>query len=249
MNTLGLIAAGQWQWHGELLWIVVVIAVMVIRILAAMANSMQAKPPAPPRDPNVEDEITDFLRRAAGQQQQQPPADAGEGNSWEPASPPQAQTPPLPSRQRTETRRPSRGRTGESRRPRPSAAGDPRPVMAEAVDDEPVGDEVARQVKSYLDTGDFSRRSQQLGEEVVQSDQQFENRLQQTFGGEVSRLANRPGESAAAPEPELVEASGESVSLVAAGAAGLAYFLADPDNLRQAIVLNEVLRRPEAFWE
>ena len=87
-------------------------------------------------------------------------------------------------------------RASQRRGVEPRVAAPPVPVTAEVVDDLPVGGRVEKQVQQYLDTSEFGRRTSQLGGEVVQADQQFDERLEQKFSGEVSHLAKRPGEAA-----------------------------------------------------
>jgi hypothetical protein len=149
-------------------------------------------------------------------------------------------------------------RAAQRRRPARSAppAETPPPVTAEVVPDEPVGGRIGRRVREDLDTSDFRRRGTQMGEEVLQSDKEFQQRVGQAFSGEVSRLAKRPGEAAAPPEavgaePAQVAAAGVpgeagSAAESVAAASALAGLLSSPDSILNAIVLSEILRRPEA---
>ncbi len=105
-------------------------------------------------------------------------------------------------------------------------------------------------VQKYLDTEEFSRRGAQLGEEVAQADRQIDQRLQQVFDHELSHIEAVPGEAAVPPavvEPaDSLEAAGGMAPVVSA--VGIAELLATPELLGQAIVLNEILRRPEDRW-
>jgi hypothetical protein len=130
--------------------------------------------------------------------------------------------------------------------PTPAAV---QPGRAEVSAEQPVGGQVEEHVKKYLDAQDFSRRSQELGEEVAQVDRDVGQHLHEVFDHQVSRLEVVPGEAAAPPvavEPsDLSEASPEIPATFATGLLGL---INSPDSLRQAIILNEIIHRPEERW-
>ena len=124
-----------------------------------------------------------------------------------------------------------------------------KPVQAELVAEQPIGDQVGEHVTKYLDEQDFSRREVELGKEVAQADRQIDQRLHQTFDHRVSQLAAVPGEAAAPPvayePPDLV---GASADIPDTFATGLLELVGNPDSLRQAIILSEILHRPEERW-
>jgi hypothetical protein len=127
------------------------------------------------------------------------------------------------------------------------------PQAAEIVaeEDVPVGGRVGQQVQKYMDTSEFRRRSEELGGEVAQSDQQFSQQVRQAFSGEVGRLASRPGE--AAQPLEVVEAepagpeylSRPTLDALPEAGSGLGELLGSPQNIAQAVIMAEILRRPE----
>ena len=127
----------------------------------------------------------------------------------------------------------------------------PLPVEVLAEEDAPVGGRVGQQVQKYMDTSDFRRRSEALGGEVAQSDQQFTQKVGQAFSGQVGRLASRPGE--AAQPMEVVEAeasmpeylSRPTLDALPIAGSGLAELLGSPENIVQAVMMAEILRRPE----
>jgi hypothetical protein len=132
-------------------------------------------------------------------------------------------------------------------RPRPMVE---KPLQAQVVSEEPVGARIGKEVVRDLDTQEFSKRSTQLGSEVAQADREIDQRLHQVFDHHVSNLELMPGEAATAPVVvaplELTEQS--LLDIPATFATGLSDLLADPDSVRQAIVLNEILHRPEERW-
>ena len=124
------------------------------------------------------------------------------------------------------------------------------PVQARVITEEPVGAKIGKQVEQDLDTQEFTKRSTQLGSEVAQADKEIDDHLHQVFDHHVSKLEFVPGEAATPPvvvgPVELTEQS--LLDIPATFATGLTDLLADPDSVRQAIVLNEILHRPEERW-
>jgi len=125
------------------------------------------------------------------------------------------------------------------------------PVEIVAEEDAPVGDRVGQQVQKYMDTSDFRRRSEELGGEVAQSDQQFTQQVGQAFSDQVGRLASRPGEAAQPRDVVEVEASmpeylsRPTLDALPIAGSGLAELLGSPENIVQAVIMAEILRRPE----
>lgn len=225
--------------RGDLIWLIVVILFVVVpaigQLLARMGRQQQPRGGRPPGRPpgggapagrpparaaagrppgGLEDEIGEFLRRAAQQRQGQPappPRPAGRPNVAQPA--------------------------GQQL------------VEAEVVRQPAIGDGIKQHLGEYLDPEEFRRRAAELGEEVAQADEQIEQRLHAKFNHEVSRLAGRPGESADAPRVEPAEEPEDRLAeLPSTAAAGLAAMLSNDVGIRQAIVLNEILTRPQDRW-
>ena len=76
------------------------------------------------------------------------------------------------------------------------------------------------------------------------------NVSRQVFDHQVSQLAALPGEAAAAPvaveSSEAAEAA--YLEIPATFATGMTDLLSNPEAIRQAIVFNEIFRRPEERW-
>jgi hypothetical protein len=150
-------------------------------------------------------------------------------------------------------RRASQGRPGQSAAPKVAP---PTPTAAEVLDDDQVGTGVGQQVQQYLDTSEFRRRSEALGGEVAQADEQFTQQVSRAFSGEVGRLSARRGDTAAPPEvgdTDVIEAevvadedsSRPTLDALPAAGSGLAELLGSPDNIAHAIIMNEILQRRE----
>ncbi|MFH1264779.1 MAG: hypothetical protein ABIK89_03585 [Planctomycetota bacterium] len=129
----------------------------------------------------------------------------------------------------------------------PRAANALEPVAADLVPDDR---SVADHVRQGLGTERFDHLRPELTGEVALADDRMAEHVHDVFDHEVSRLAGTPGESASLPGAEEAGTPDDRVTLIpATAAAGLAAMLADPGSLRQAIVLNEILQRPEERWQ
>jgi hypothetical protein len=203
---------------GDAIGVLIVILFVVIPAVAQLVAKMRkpqppgragrpaANPAGRPAPRGVEDEIGEFLRRAAGRRGGQAPA----------------------------------------RRPPPPP---PVPVEAEVVLERPPGDQVKEHVGEYLNTGSFARRAAHLGERVSGTEKQTAQHLQQAFGHDVSQLAGKPGEASQAPAvEEASDAEDRLTELPSTAAAGLAAMLSNAESIRQAIIINEILPRPEHRW-
>lgn len=218
--------------------------IMFIVWLLNQAIGRAAQPPNPPRDPRraglppqparparpaqarVDEEIEAFLRRAAGQRgaaQQRPTA---------PVSP--APT-PQPTAPRTLVQR------GERIAPLRPAEND---VLVEVVEEADEGTSqphtmtVAEHVQRHLDTREFQQRASNITK-VDQADEQLQQRLHQAFDHGVGTLAA----NAQAQQTAAAASAAATAGKVTAG--GVYAMLKDPNSLRNAIILQEILRRPE----
>jgi hypothetical protein len=180
-------------------------------------------------------------------QQGRPPA----GNAQVPASPAAAKmTNEIDEFMRRTAAKPRTTSGAQPVRRPPTLRPAEKPVQAEVVADTPVGAKICKQVERDLDTQEFTKRTTQLGSEVAQADKEIDQHLHQVFDHHVSKLEFVPGEAANPPVAvgpvELTEQS--LLDIPATFATGLTDLLADPDSVRQAIVLNEILHRPEERW-
>jgi hypothetical protein len=102
---------------------------------------------------------------------------------------------------------------------------------------ETVAEHVAESVAAH--TRAIGEQSSRLGQRIIQEDQQFDAQLKAKFDHSVGTLT---GSNIAAEEVAAMSQGGSQVALQ------LAEMLASPDGMRQAIVLNEILRRPSERW-
>lgn len=188
------------------------------------------------------DEIEEFLRRAAQRRAAQQQA------AQQAAQQPQAYQPPPPPPQRPALAQQQSAYV--------------EPVEVEVVyDDEPSGARVASQVAQNIDNRQFSERARQLGEQVGLADDNMDAHLHQTFDHHVGQLRSTTAATAmVAPSPSYDEArqgvagaapagAGDAAAQAAGvSAADIAQLLRTPRNIRNAIILSEILARPEHRW-
>jgi hypothetical protein len=210
---------------------------------------IQAGPAAgqPAPQPSVHDEIEAFLRRAAQGRGPEP--------VQEPHRPvvekPQRPRPPKPA-----TPRPQRAPQGQSPRPsgqRPKASREPEMVAVELVDPSEARGSLgsrgpAHQDLSRLENRHLSERTTTLVSPVEQADENVADHLHSVFDHGLGSLNSGGMPGAAAQPDQAYFAGGAALPAAQVGAAGFAALLANSQNLAQAIVMNEILQRPEHNW-
>ena len=229
----------------DILSAIVPIIFIVIWVLSqVLGNRNQvAKPPQrAPQQPvqppkNISDEIESFLKQVANDRGAQPPAevellDPDDVELLEP----QVKAPRRPAPLRASIE--------------PVALA---PVRAELADDSPrpvlaSRGKVSAHVEEHIGTSSFAERTSQLGEEVDQIDDDVDERIQKEFDHQVGRLAHlesTPADAAFDRRDAGVWGEAKSDTLVADS---LAAVFRDPASIRQAIILNEILRPPTDRW-
>ncbi|MHC4403003.1 MAG: hypothetical protein ACYTG0_25355 [Planctomycetota bacterium] len=116
---------------------------------------------------------------------------------------------------------------------------------------EPLDDDagVAEHVRSRIPTRKFGGLDSEVGEGLAHAEDRMEERLHGVFDHRVGSLAGTPGESAQITRPLEADAPQDRVDASpAVAAAGLAAALANPGDLRQAIIMSEILQRPQHRW-
>ena len=179
----------------------------------------QAAQPANQADP-LRAEVEAFLRETEGKKQGRP-----EGRG---------QRPPGRGRQ---------PRPEPPRRPVPTArpvATPRRPIEAEVIPIEvidPREEDVAQHVTRHLSRKRVTEGAEHLGEQVALADDRLETRLEEKFEHQIGRLDHTEGQG-------TPQESAQSPSV----AEELRQLLSQPQGMRQLIVANEILRRPEERW-
>jgi hypothetical protein len=179
----------------------------------------------------LRDQVEEFLRRAG---KEQPANQARPAQRPAPARTPEIQLIPVDEPARAE-RRPLSEPFRPMKQPataksQPSAAPRHRPQVAAEPSRVSVAD-IAAGPRS------LSRHASQLGQRIVADDEQFDVQLKAKFDHNVGTLAAGRTESTI-----------DTVTTRDSPAAQIAAMLASPEGVRQAMVLNEILRRPSDRW-
>jgi hypothetical protein len=142
-------------------------------------------------------------------------------------------------------------RRGDRSRRVPTAKGPPKPPPREQpVDVHPIEhrelSSVSASVEKHLANRGFTQRAEHLADDIVRADQQMEQHLQKSFDRQVGTLGDSAPKSSGTPATDAEPVADRAEP--SAAAAALARSLADPKNLRQAVILSEILQRPEHRW-
>jgi hypothetical protein len=104
----------------------------------------------------------------------------------------------------------------------------------------------------HLDTTEFDQRTSKMGLSIDQSDDVMESHLRDVFEHELGQFGGRTSETAESVLDDDDEArSGEQQAETRGRRFGTGEFLQrlrNPDDLKRAIVLSEILARPEHRW-
>ncbi len=213
-------------------WIgfVVFLVIMIISAISqAVGNKNKEAPPKPrprPRPP---------VR----------PAQAGPGRQ----GPVAQQQGPVAQELEDFLRRAAGGKQQPARQPpRPAPAAKPvvarpvvaQPVVVEAVDDLEVIESVAEHMGHSAGESNIEPRQESTQEDKV--GQKFDRQM-----GQLGSSSTQAAHAAAIAETDAEEED-HAASLPSTAAAGLGALLASPTSLRQAILLSEILNRPEDRW-
>ncbi len=99
---------------------------------------------------------------------------------------------------------------------------------------EHVAESVAAHAKS------ISEQTSRLGQRIIEDDHQFDVQLKAKFDHTVGTLT---GSAVTAAEQQAA-----AVRATETPAAQIATLLANPEGVRQAIIINEIIRRPSDRW-
>lgn len=272
-----LLAAG-WNDFLEIIPIVIALLVWVISRFAGQVPQKPpqrgARPvkPVPPQTAkeakeSLQTEIDQFLQQARAARENramQRPGQTIQDIEKRRSNIPVSGRPGSPQRQRpTRTivaqpkREPRRDEGKPTPRPQPSLA-------AEVAQDLPQSGRgsVAQHVAEMLDNSQFAKRAAKLSQVQQSSDDEFRSHMQRVFEHDVGRLKD---DSAAAIGTGSPAGSGAAVSAAAPAAAAsiapvarqlanrkvpadIALLLANRRGMRDAVILKEILERPEYRW-
>jgi len=264
------VLAVGWDIFLQILPFVIAVLVWVINRFATAAaqkpppgKAAMRRPAVPPAAKPVGDplrnEIDEFLRQAKAAREgqggapQEKPGQRGAPPEARPGQPPIARP---QRRMQPPTKRVAR--RDETRQTPPPVRP---PVVVEVVEAPSARESVAEHVAQAMDSEKFSRRATQLGQVQKASDDEFRQHMQRVFQHGLGNLKSEPaGIFEAAAASAAATASAATVKADAAaggkqtgtapvatqkGATDIALFLAGRKNIRDAVILSEILKRPQ----
>jgi hypothetical protein len=132
------------------------------------------------------------------------------------------------------------GRRQSTQRPKPAAPPPVQVVTQVEVVSDTSRESVAKSVAKHLDTHRFGDRADQMTDDMKRADAQREQHFKKTFSHQIGRLADTSSKE--------VETSGQQDAAVPASPSDIAQLLASPLQVRNAIILNEILQPPSHRW-
>ena len=124
-------------------------------------------------------------------------------------------------------------------------------IVEESIADTPVGG----LEQHHLDSSKFSEQPSRLGRHITGADEEIASHLHETFDhklGELNQRESTPASEYQDPrEPAHSDANTKhdiSTEQLTAAIRGIGGILQNKDDLRRAIILNEVLTRPDHRW-
>jgi hypothetical protein len=257
-----LLAAG-WDSFAIIVPIVVAILVWAINQFAGKIQPPPAKRPMPPKplpgtqppqpgQQSLRSEIDNFLREAQAKREGRPVSQ----------QPTTEATPPMTAAQR-QASRPVRRSPDLAKRPPPREAPKPPPPLPPA--EKPREREsVAQYVAEHIDSTAFAQRASSLSHLQEESDSEFQKHMQRVFEHDVGKMKSGAlgvFEAAGASAAQASAAAATAATATAAGSesatapmatrktsSNIAVFLAARKNIRDAVILTEILQRPEHRW-
>jgi hypothetical protein len=124
-------------------------------------------------------------------------------------------------------------------------ASDAEVMDAEVIESDNVsGDDVAAYVDRHLNRSEFEMRAGQLAERVRSADEQFESHLHDAFEHKLGQL----GAMTSRAEDSTLDAQEEEAKAKPVSPSDLVKLIRSAQGVRNAIVVSELLTRPEHRW-
>jgi hypothetical protein len=228
----------DFEWFGGVAGVVALVAWVIRQIVEANKQAAPAKPgPVPLRN-----QVEEFLRRAGRVPQAEKagadprrarPVGTSEIELLVDDEAPRSERGPLaePLRKQQTSAAPLSQPAKGSRTPRPARKNN---LQRRETVAEHVAENVASHSRAVAD------QASRLGQRIIEDDHQFDVQLKAKFDHTVGTLT---GSAVTAAEQAAAAAAD-----AATPAAQIAATLANPEGVRQAIVLNEILHRPVGRW-
>jgi hypothetical protein len=245
-----LAAVGDW-----VTWIVVAVVIVVSFLNQLLTDAAKKKPPQMPRRPggganpgggqkSLLDEVEKFLQEArnqTSQSHQRPP----QQQPQEQPRPQQQMSRSLPSQQRPPQQQQSKKkqRREQQRReqPQPQRLATSERSRLRPDDDshqESRGGDLSRLSGQHLQTSRFDERAERLSHLQQTVDSDIAGHVQQAFDHQIGSLHSAP--STAATAGASTDALNPALQLIA--------LLSDPNGIRNAVLMREILEPPTHRW-
>jgi hypothetical protein len=232
MTSFPVLFAFDPDWVRLAIFLVVAVGYLISFIATRLRDRQVAKNrmPRPPRqDPNTAKELEDFLKRSSASRREPVKKPA------QPVPRPQ----PQPDARTRAARRKAEDRDKRRKTPTPTAS------LVNLRESDLTKERAAapiEPVRSSIDTRDFAQRATQLGS--LDTAHSIEDHLKQAFSHHVGTLAAASTDSLAAQNRAAAAAAAATGTRQTLPIAALL----SGGNLRNAIILNEILQRPEERW-
>ena len=115
-------------------------------------------------------------------------------------------------------------------------------------DRESLGQGLEKRLEHHDDASEFSRHTAQLGQEVAEADEQMEAHIHEKFDHQIGTLKSTLAKTPI-PQQEHVQSHDDISTIEGTLGKQLASLLKNRDGMRRAIVLSEILTRPEDRWQ
>ncbi|MBP87793.1 MAG: hypothetical protein CMJ64_13900 [Planctomycetaceae bacterium] len=152
-------------------------------------------------------------------------------------------------------RRAAQRREGKSDPPpqqRPQPRREPQVLEAEVIDEVEIvqpnilrGDSVSEHVSEHIETSDVAERLSHLGETVDAADDRMEDHLHEYFEHDLGQLGAR---TSIAEDSTLDDDGPVLEEVTTSPESHFVQMLSDPSSIHDAIILSEILNRPEDRW-
>lgn len=141
---------------------------------------------------------------------------------------------------------------GEEAPEKPPVKPQPRPVeqpvRAELIEEEPSVEKLTEHAKDYFDSDKSTKHTDNLGQEVASTGNQFEQHSHQVFDHELEQLDTAASQASPINVGTASTGFWQTPEAPPLFATSLSVMLSDPDSLAQAIILSEIIHRPEERW-
>lgn len=230
-----LLGAGV-DWLKIIIWVVVIGAWAINQLMALKNKPGAAKPAAPRPQPNAGnaqrgllDEVERFLKDARKNVEQAQQRQAAKSSP----PPARAKPPKLPQSKRNKDQ--ERKKAPDRSKQKAAEPQRRRLEPERSLDDVERGGSVAQHVRQHLDTSRFDQRAEQLSKLQQKIEQDIGAHVKSVFDHQIGTLAES---SAAAAESTAAPSAARQI----------ADLLRDPQGVRNAVLLQEILRPPVERW-